>query len=61
MKLNKKTKQELKKKLSPHSLISKRELAQLKTLHKSGTLKFDSKGVAKAILEDKDIRHGLTK
>lgn len=61
MNLKKKIKSHQKKKSSHYSNIGKKELTQLRTSYRTGKLKFDSKEIAKAILEDKDIRQGLTK
>lgn len=59
MRLNKKTKLTQKEKSRCNG--ENKEIAQLKAAYKNGSLKFDSKDIAGAILEDKDIRRGLTK
>ena len=41
--------------------MGKKELAELKAAYKSGTLKFNPKELATSILEDGDIKRGLTK
>lgn len=41
--------------------LSKKELNELKEAYKSNELKFDSSKVAKAILEDKEVRKGILK
>lgn len=64
MKLKTKKKSRLEQK---EKLISNKEghsaspIEELKTAYKSKQLRFDSEEIAKAILEDKDIRRGLTK
>ena len=52
--VQKKSKQEstLKKEEPEYSFSSKKDLAKLKAAYKSGKLKFDSKEVAKSILND---------
>ena len=57
--IQKKTKQQpaLKKEEPEYNFASKKELARLKASYKSGKLKFDSKEVAKSILND--FKHGL--
>ena len=57
--IQKKSKQEstLKKQEPEYNFPSKAELAKLKAAYKSGKLKFDSKEVAKSILND--FKRGL--
>ena len=57
--IQKKSKQEstLKKQEPEYSLPSKKELAKLKADYKSGKLKFDSKEIAKSLLND--FKRGL--
>ena len=64
--MNKKTnksspqKKVTKKKQSDNAFIcSKKEVTKLKSQYKKGALKFDSKKIAEALLEDKDLRRGL--
>ena len=57
--VQKKSKQEstLKKQEPEYNFSSKKELARLKAAYKSGKLKFDSKEVAKSVLND--FKRGL--
>ena len=57
--IQKKSKQQstLKKQEPEYNFPSKKELAKLKTAYKSGKLKFDSKEIAKSILND--FKQGL--
>ena len=57
--VQKKSKQQpaLKKEEPEYDFTSKKDLAKLKAAYKSGKLKFDSKEVAKSILND--FKHGL--
>ncbi len=57
--VQKKSKQEstLKKQESEYNFSSKKELARLKAAYKKGKLKFDSKEIARSILND--FKHGL--
>ena len=57
--VQKKSKQEstLKKQEPEYNFSSKKELARLKAAYKKGKLKFDSKEIAKSILND--FKHGL--
>ena len=50
-----------KKKKEINYPLSKKELNELKEAYKKGKLHFNSKEIARTMLEDKDIRHGLTR
>lgn len=60
MKLKKKPKVYVREANKDFASLTKKELAEIKALYKSGNLKFDSREIAETILKDKNLKNWFT-